>query len=69
MALFSERGARPLPLYGKEGPTHGGGAAYLDACMLHGQRAIVAAEQREIELYETYKAHVSYGVYIARKVK
>lgn len=31
--------------------------------------AIVAAEQREIELYETYKAHVSYGVYIARKAE
>lgn len=30
-------------------------------------RAIVAAEQREIELYEMYKAHVSYGMYIARK--
>jgi ubiquinone/menaquinone biosynthesis C-methylase UbiE len=29
---------------------------------------IVAAEQREIELYETYKAYVSYGVYIARKL-
>jgi len=31
-------------------------------------RAIVAAEQREIDLYETYKAHVSYGVYLARKL-
>lgn len=31
-------------------------------------RAIVAAEQREIELYERYKAHFSYGVYIARKL-
>jgi SAM-dependent methyltransferase len=30
-------------------------------------RAIVAAEQHEISLYETYRAHVSYGVYIARK--
>lgn len=30
-------------------------------------RAIVAAEQREIELYEKYKAYVSYGVYIASK--
>lgn len=30
-------------------------------------RAIVAAEQLEIDLYERYKAHVSYGVYIARK--
>jgi SAM-dependent methyltransferase len=32
-------------------------------------RAIVAAEQREIALYETYKAHVSYGVYIAKKLE
>lgn len=31
-------------------------------------RAIVEAEGREIELYEQYKAHYSYGVYIARKL-
>jgi hypothetical protein len=31
-------------------------------------RAIVAAEQREIDLYKTYKAHISYGVYVARKL-
>jgi len=31
-------------------------------------RAIVVAEQREIDLYETYKAHISYGVYVARKL-
>ncbi|MBU0969848.1 MAG: class I SAM-dependent methyltransferase [Proteobacteria bacterium] len=31
-------------------------------------RAIVEAENREIELYEKYSAHYSYGVYIARKV-
>jgi SAM-dependent methyltransferase len=31
-------------------------------------RAIVAAENREIELYEKYKAHYSYGVYMARKL-
>jgi SAM-dependent methyltransferase len=30
-------------------------------------RAIVEAEHHEIELYEKYKAHYSYGVYIARK--
>ena len=30
-------------------------------------RAIVAAERHEIELYEKYNAHYSYGVYIARK--
>jgi SAM-dependent methyltransferase len=33
-----------------------------------GARAIVAAEEREISLYERYKAFVSYGYYIARKV-
>jgi SAM-dependent methyltransferase len=31
--------------------------------------AIVAAEQHEIDLYERYKAHISYGVYVARKPK
>ncbi len=31
-------------------------------------REIVAAEQREIELYDTYKAYYSYGMYIARKL-
>ncbi|HSN55422.1 MAG TPA: methyltransferase domain-containing protein [Candidatus Sulfomarinibacteraceae bacterium] len=31
-------------------------------------RAIVAAERHEIDLYERYKAHVSYGVYVARKL-
>ena len=31
-------------------------------------RAIVEAERREIELYEKYQAHYSYGVYIARKL-
>lgn len=31
-------------------------------------RAIVAAEGHEIDLYEKNKAHVSYGVYIARKL-
>lgn len=30
--------------------------------------AIVEAENREIELYERYKAHFSYGVYIAKKM-
>jgi SAM-dependent methyltransferase len=30
--------------------------------------AIVDAEQHEISLYETYKGHISYGVYIARKL-
>lgn len=31
-------------------------------------RAIVAAEQHEIDLYERNKTHVSYGVYVARKL-
>jgi SAM-dependent methyltransferase len=31
-------------------------------------RAIVAAENREIELYEKYKTYYSYGVYIAKKL-
>jgi SAM-dependent methyltransferase len=31
-------------------------------------KAIVAAERREIDLYERFKAYVSYGFYIARKV-
>jgi len=33
-----------------------------------GARTIVEAENREIELYEKYKNHYSYGVYIARKL-
>lgn len=32
-------------------------------------RAIVEAENREIELYEKHKTHYSYGVYIARKLE
>jgi SAM-dependent methyltransferase len=31
-------------------------------------KAIVDAEPREIDLYERFKAHVSYGFYIARKL-
>ncbi len=31
-------------------------------------RAVVEAENREIELYEKYKAYYSYGVYIAKKL-
>ncbi|MFW5827277.1 MAG: class I SAM-dependent methyltransferase [Alkalispirochaeta sp.] len=30
-------------------------------------RAVVAAEQREIDLYERYKAYFSYGMYIAKR--
>jgi len=33
-----------------------------------GARAVVDAENREIEMYEKYKDFYSYGVYIARKV-
>jgi ubiquinone/menaquinone biosynthesis C-methylase UbiE len=32
-------------------------------------RAIMAAEQREIDLYETYKDYISYGVYVAKKTE
>ena len=32
-------------------------------------REIVAAEQREIDLYKTYKDYISYGVYIAKKTE
>jgi len=32
-------------------------------------RAVVAAEEQEISLYERYSAYVSYGYYIARKVE
>lgn len=32
-------------------------------------RSIVAAESREIALYEKYKNHYSYGVYISRKLE
>ena len=31
-------------------------------------RAIVAAEEKEISLYERHKAFVSYGYYIAQKI-
>lgn len=31
-------------------------------------RTIVAAEQKEIDLYETHHAHYSYGMYLARKL-
>jgi hypothetical protein len=30
-------------------------------------KAIVAAEEREMDLYERYRLHVSYGYYIAQK--
>ncbi|KAB2888133.1 MAG: methyltransferase domain-containing protein [Desulfobulbaceae bacterium] len=32
-------------------------------------RAVVAAENREIELYERYKDYYSYGVYVAKKLE
>ncbi|MGC9450765.1 MAG: class I SAM-dependent methyltransferase [Oceanipulchritudo sp.] len=31
-------------------------------------RAVVAAERKEIELYRKYKAHYSYGMYVAKKL-
>lgn len=31
-------------------------------------RAIINLEQQEIELYEKYKAYISYGMYIAKKI-
>ena len=46
-------------------------ARFADFLERHGHsaevRGIVAAEQKEIALYETCKAHFGYGVYIARK--
>ena len=46
---------------------------FPDFLRRHGEReealALVAAENREIELYKTYGAYYSYGVYIARKVE
>jgi hypothetical protein len=30
-------------------------------------KAIVAAEERELDLYERYRLHMSYGYYIAKK--
>jgi hypothetical protein len=30
-------------------------------------KAIVAAEEREMDLYERYRQHMSYGYYIAQK--
>lgn len=48
-------------------------ARFADFLKQHGNseaaRATVAAEQREIDLYERYKDHVSYGVYIARRLE
>ncbi len=48
-------------------------ARFEDFLNRHGNseeaRAIVAAEQREIELYEAHKAHFSYGLYIAKKLE
>lgn len=31
-------------------------------------KIVVSTEQHEIDLYETYKPHISYGVYIAKKI-
>jgi cyclopropane fatty-acyl-phospholipid synthase-like methyltransferase len=41
---------------------------FLAAHQLSGAaKAIVAAEEREIDLYERFQAYVGYGFYIARK--
>jgi len=49
-------------------PMQAGFQAFLERHGNSGEaRAIVEAEQYEIELYEKYKAFVSYGVYIAKK--
>ena len=32
-------------------------------------KAIVASEEREIDLYERYRTYVSYGFYIAQKTR
>lgn len=46
-------------------------ARFADFLDRHGNsedaREVVAAEQREIDLYDKHKAHYSYGVYVARK--
>jgi SAM-dependent methyltransferase len=46
-------------------------ARFEDFLNRHGNsteaREVVSAEQHEIDLYEKYKAHFSYGVYIARR--
>ena len=47
--------------------------SFQDFLKRHGNsekaREIVEAENREIELYEKYKAHYSYGVYVAKKME
>jgi SAM-dependent methyltransferase len=47
-------------------------ARFEDFLNRHGNsieaREIVTAEQHEIDLYETYKSYVGYGVYIAKKM-
>jgi SAM-dependent methyltransferase len=70
---FSPIGYFPLPehccLDNCYRPMQRGFSGYLDRhAGSTGARAIVAAEEREISLYERHKAFVSYGYYIARKV-
>jgi len=47
-------------------------SGFQDFLRRHGNsedaQALVEAQRKEIELYETYKAYYSYGVYIARKL-
>ena len=69
---FSPVGYFPLPencwLDTYYGPMQARFPAYLNR---HGHAdaasAVVAAEQKEISLYERYKAFVSYGYYVARR--
>jgi SAM-dependent methyltransferase len=70
---FSPLGYFPLPeqcwLDNYYRPLEGRFEAFLAR---HGHspeaQAIVAEERREIALYETYSAHISYGFYIARRL-
>lgn len=70
---FSPLGYFPLPAHcwldHYYRPMQGRFSAFLDR-QGHSEaaRAIVAAEEREISLYERHQAFVSYGYYIARKV-
>jgi SAM-dependent methyltransferase len=69
---FTPVGYFPLPpsswLQGYYRPLQARFPAFLDA---HGHsaaaRELVAAEEREIALYEAHQEHVSYGFYVARR--
>jgi hypothetical protein len=70
---FSPIGYFPLPehcwLDNYHQPLQRRFPAFLDRHEAPGAaRALVAAEEREISLYERYKSFVSYGYYVARKL-